>query len=514
MPNLPKNALILVILLIVAYFALSGSSFLPKTIIGSSLITFDGSSKWISSLQITQPGETITYNYAAGSNVLPQILPDGRKITANFVLTFAPETSYCKYGYQLKQGAFNLYQYYLLTPPEKHLLYSIASSKGGKISLDAGYIGTSQSLTDALDGKGQIVATNAGYAQGLKECPAYDSVVVINNNNNLVVVDLLAYNNYISDWNLLQNCGALVVNPINPVNIYICQTYFNNLKTGSAIQPPVQWVEQFNGAPVFAYGGITGYLPRNLYGVPQVVVTADADYFDAIAYSAPKPGVPIILYTSPVTVQEGSTGTIRTTIKNDGDLAADFSVEYLSQNVVFSKPFQTVNLASKQSVDIFNSLQAQAVSFDVNTQYTVKLCSSSQASGQVCAQQTGMLAIINKPDVPTIPPIFPTPTPAGGYCGDSICNINIGETPSTCSVDCKITLPSCDPATQMLVGTQCICKPGLDPSYQQNQQTGGYDLVCKAPSSGFFGFDLATIILVIGVGIVGFLLLTKKKRRR
>ncbi|MFB5623323.1 MAG: hypothetical protein ACE5RP_00180 [Nitrosopumilus sp.] len=467
--------LVLMMLIIGGIFYFNRSGDLPFSIISPpTSVELKGSKLfWLTTLSVDSENEELTARYIVDDNVRKQELPNGDVVEPqeSFSVSFSVDSNRCEYSLQATEYRnilTNLKYYAVSGTPERRIDYKVSNSKTDEEKVFSAF-DESQKIFSDNDGKGQIIVKSLGSLQGLRDCSQQQVWMCVDDNNELRFIDPTTIE------------GLLVTGN----DARVCRIY--------AEEFPSNFIVGFDNGYLEGQSRFIGVMPDNSIGTAVVSVSADQDFFDSIVYTPAEvvdPKITDITFSRLVT---GKTGTMKVRVENRADNFGNVQLKVSSEGLGFTPSQKTITLDTLK--EVFFTVTTPFVSAE-----DVEVC--------VVASSTGNQFEAGKTDEDCVKVDISDDGTVS--CGNSICEPELGETSSTCNVDCPI-IQECTriPNSEYSDETKsCVCKDG----FTLREEDG--DFVCKKPNIGIIIEIIIVGIVAIGMMTAFYLKNNKPKRRR
>jgi hypothetical protein len=431
--------LVLIVVIAAIYFA-SKSGFLGS-IAGLSKVQIKtvessgGTYYWVADIIVNRPGETSSWiyqgtNYDTSNGVLqPQ---------STFDISYAPKSADCKYAMTQGVDGHSDFASARLQYPTAGLYYTVSIDKNGKSVVSKTFNAYSHDV-DVLkdpDGNGTVYLENAIVGRGPLDCPQAPTIYVYRMPDGKNIVTTKTIHDII--WNCLayDQFGDLGWKQCQYDILYqsgLCRDEVARcMETTNVASDPTGFLNQFNNVDYYwSNGTLIGHGSYDNYGTVMITAKADAAMFETMLWKPATVSEPSILSATIPGICGGKQGTASVTIQNVGDVAGKFYVTMDSPNLVYTPNTQTVQALDAGKSYIL-SFSVTAGSTAATTSTTVKACGSGEF-GDKCVTK-----IITSNIISCGGGVNPNPS----YCGNGVCDSEIGETSTTCASDCR-NVPDC-----------------------------------------------------------------------
>jgi hypothetical protein len=372
-------------------------------------------------------GEVIWYTTVTGDDINSGIsfLPDSYKVTKSDVTSgqsgsltegtyVTPKDAAMIYvtkgdnscTYSLTKKTFTLayfftQAYYELGNPSRNIMVTVCETGFCK-EVNAANIGE----TPITFGKApaQLTVKGLGTFSGNKNCPEYSNVALVYDKNGVPYfkdkIDMLAK-----------------ANSIGSLNILIYGGISDNTAFISGFDKDSKLVVNSQG------NLLTGKMPGLSLGSAVLSITANAAYFKSAYIIPAQQADPKISSVAISSISAQGVGTARVTLTNQNDNEGAVSVKVTAEKSVVDPESQIITL--KDSSVLSYRIIPTTIASGGSDKLTVTACTTSQVGSPVCDTVSKSFTVSS------------SGSGSSSSCGNKVCEPGLGETTTSCSLDCK-----------------------------------------------------------------------------
>ena len=404
----------------------------------------DGTVYWSATVNANDINEGVGFNFVPSPVTLTQQVgsyPVNTKVTPkdSVVVYFSKSDNFCTYQLTPSKASAKIIgissnyieiNYFELLSPQRTFNVIVCADSDCK-TIDATTPGNR--LTFFANG-GSLVVSPQGALVGKSDCPSANNVGLYFKQDGTPIyfneAKLIAdYQNSWKGW--AQLFGFNLDNYVSKVD-WSYPTFIAGFSSSPSIDPGRTFVK--------------GLMSGLSFGTGQILLTADAKYFNSAFVVPPTACKPSISSLNVNDISQGSSGTAALSLSADKDCTLYVSASTTRSSVSPSST-NIVASTSKSNVNFLIECNVGSGGDSLN----VKVCSGNDYTGNTnCVSKSESFNCVQS-------------KPSGSYCGDGKCDSSIGESSNTCIADCPLP-PQPNPTPTTLDCSKYSKLGGLIPS--------------------------------------------------